>query len=286
MRLSKRVFEIDKIFMGVIPKGDNACRFDHQTLEDAMKDVIQTKLNDPNALVEDTNHVPTFVVATNALHADSNPTLFRSYRCQGRNPNKCFIWEAARATSAAPTFFKPILIKVPAPGNTFVDGGLTYNNPAELALEEAQRLWPHSPKCCLVSIGTGRLSSVNIIAKTSESNEFSGSRFGGWIPGMKTVGNLSAGAKAVKAMAEACVRLTTNSEPAHQRLFKQSFSLDSSKRFPYHRFNVERDMQDIGLEEWEKWEEMAAHSAAYMEAGEGIQKRDRCVEDLLRAERG
>jgi predicted acylesterase/phospholipase RssA len=216
MRLSKRVFEIDKIFMGVIPKGDNACRFNYQTLEDAIKEVIRTKLNDPNALMENTNptpnHVPTFVVATNALHADSNPTLFRSYGCKGSNPNKCFIWEAARATSAAPTFFKPITIAVPAPGNTFVDGGLTYNNPAEPALEEAQRLWPDSSKCCLVSIGTGRLSSVKI-SQTSNLNESSGSRFGTWIPGRQLVGNLSDGVQAVTAIAEACVRLTTNSEP-------------------------------------------------------------------------
>jgi patatin-like phospholipase/acyl hydrolase len=290
MRLSKRVFEIDKIFMGIIPTGDYACRFDYQTLEVAIKDVIRTKLNDPNAVMADrnptSNHVPTFVVATDARHADGNPTLFRSYGCRGHNPDKCFIWEAARATSAAPTFFKPITIAAPAPGRTFVDGGLTYNNPAEPALEEAQRLWPDSSKCCLVSIGTGRLSSVKVMEQPSKPNESNGSRFGEWIPGKQLVGNLTAGAKAVKAIAEACVQLTTNSEPAHQRLFKQSFSRDSGKRFPYHRFNVERDMQDIGLEEWEKWEEMAAHTAAYMEAGEGIQKRDRCVEDLMRAGRG
>lgn len=113
--------------MGVIPEGDDICRFDYKKLEDAIKDVIEKRLKDPNAIMEDTNlssnHVPTFVVATKGLHADSNPTLFRSYRCRGHNPNKCFIWEAARATSAAPTFFKPISITVPAPGSTFVDGG-------------------------------------------------------------------------------------------------------------------------------------------------------------------
>lgn len=55
------------------------------------------------------------------------PIFLRSYQ----NPNKlsplpdCKIWEAGRATSAAPVYFEPI--KVGA--YTLVDGGLSANNP-------------------------------------------------------------------------------------------------------------------------------------------------------------
>ena len=271
---------------GVIPVGDDACRFDYQKLENVLKNVIKRKLNDENAImataIGDSPTVPTFVVATKALRAESVPTLFRSYRCRGHNSSKCSIWQAARATSAEPTFFKPIDIDVPPPGDTYVDGGLTYNNPAELALSEATKLWPERTKVCLVSIGTGMLRSVPVVELQTSASICGGGGSKLWgIPGARTVSNLLPGALAVKRMAEACVQLATNSEPAHQRVFRLAFSPDPQKRFQYHRFNVSRDMHNIGLEEWHKMREMGAHTAAYLGEGEGEIKRDECVRDLL-----
>src|SRR5271154_5141880 len=125
MKLAKKVFEVDRVLNGVIPIGDDQCRFDYEQLEQAIKDVVKEKLHDENAVMADmgSDNVPTFVVATNAFHVDGPPTLFRSYQCQGYSPNQCAIWEAARATSAAPTFFKPIKIEISQPGSTFIDGG-------------------------------------------------------------------------------------------------------------------------------------------------------------------
>src|SRR5579859_5702945 len=157
MDLSKKVFDVDQVLKGVIPIGDDQCRFDYKQLEHAIKDVVRKKLHDENATMADTHegpeNVPTFVVATKGLNADGPPTLFRSYQCRGHSPSKCAIWEAACATSAAPTFFKPIKIEIPPPGTIFVDGALAHNNPAELALYEAQRIWTSARRFCLVSIG-------------------------------------------------------------------------------------------------------------------------------------
>ena len=85
----------------------------------------------------------------------------------------------------------------------------------------------------------------------------------------------------MKKIAEACVQLATSSEPVHRRLFQQSQSSDPQKTFPYHRFNVDRDLQDIGLEEWGKMQEMTAHTAVYMEEGEGVLRTNNCVQDLM-----
>ncbi|WKT53808.1 MFS transporter superfamily [Fusarium oxysporum f. sp. vasinfectum] len=63
------------------------------------------------------------------------------------------VWEAARATSAAPVMFTPHTI----PGvGTFQDGGLWQNNPLAVALSEAREIWPSAnvPDVAL-SIGTG-----------------------------------------------------------------------------------------------------------------------------------
>jgi len=61
----------------------------------------------------------------NAYNMDANiPVLFRSYESHEPHSN-CKIWEAARATSAAPNFFKRIEIGRAQP---YIDGGLGRNN--------------------------------------------------------------------------------------------------------------------------------------------------------------
>lgn len=301
MDLSNKVFEIDQVLKGVIPIGDNQCRFNYKQLENAIKNVVQKKLHDKNVTMADTNEgaekVPTFVVATKGLHAEGPPTLFRSYQCEGYNASHCTIWEAGRATSAAPTSFKRIEIEIPRPGGTFVDGGLAHNNPAELALSEAQNIWTKTKRFSLVSVGTGRLGSVRVVEeytpsvskepRNSNKSEIK-SKLLKWIPAAKMttraakiVSRTPEGLIALKKIGEVCVQLTTSFEPVHQRLLKLSLSSDPEKKFPYHRFNVERDMQDVGLEECNKMKEMMSHTAVYMEEGEGIARRNRCVQDLM-----
>jgi patatin-like phospholipase/acyl hydrolase len=71
----------------------------------------------------------------NAHNMSANiPVLFRTYQSREMHLD-CKIWEAARATSAAPTFFKRIEIGREQP---FIDGGLGRNNPSRLLLDEAK----------------------------------------------------------------------------------------------------------------------------------------------------
>lgn len=64
--------------------------------------------------------------------------------------------EAARATSAAPTYFAPALINDKINQNTLVDGGIFANNPSAVAYAEARRRWPDE-EIILVSVGTGSI---------------------------------------------------------------------------------------------------------------------------------
>jgi predicted acylesterase/phospholipase RssA len=78
----------------------------------------------------------------------------RSRALDNKEANDCFMYEAARGTSAAPTYFAPASV-----GQwNFVDGGLWANNPSAAAFIEAKKLWPYEDKWLLVSLGTGDLS--------------------------------------------------------------------------------------------------------------------------------
>lgn len=73
-------------------------------------------------------------------------------------PHRLQIWEAASATSAAPSFFKPFQSRS-LPHKTYLDGAIYHNNPASVADNERKFLWPdvaESPPDILLSLGTGK----------------------------------------------------------------------------------------------------------------------------------
>jgi Zinc finger, ZZ type len=254
---------MNKIIKGEHPAGDDRCRFDYRVMEEEFKKIVRKKLSDENAPMEDEGSqlCPTFVVAHAGTHAEGPPVVFRTYTRKGGGPFKCSIWEAARATSATPLFFKPMEIKNPPPGLVYLGGGFKHNNPAHLAINEAGRHW-NTEEICLISIGTGRQKSINIQASLESTRP---------------------DAERVRKIMEACAQLSSNSEDAHETIFQRyRFVANSPERvFSYHRFSVDRDMEDIELQEWDKQNDIVAHTSNYMSEGEGEQKRDRCVEHLL-----
>lgn len=69
----------------------------------------------------------------------------------------CKIWEACRATSAAPTYFPAIEIN----GHTYYDGGVISNNPVKEVYEEAKDMGLKAQVGAIVSIGTGKDPQAN-----------------------------------------------------------------------------------------------------------------------------
>jgi predicted acylesterase/phospholipase RssA len=162
--LSESVFRLDNIKLGV-PVGENNCRFSEEPLEKALKDIIRETTGDENTPMADPadpspDCCPVFVVATEGQDASGPEKLFRSY---GFYKDPCPIWQAARATSAAPSYFAPAWVEVPAPGGWYIDGGLKHNNPSEVGLAEAKRYWKTARRILIVSIGTGVQKTADFI---------------------------------------------------------------------------------------------------------------------------
>lgn len=157
MDLSEIVFRLDNVRMG-ISVDENRCRFDEKSLEMALKEIIHKEIGDENAPMADPHDqyqekfCPVFVVATEGQDASGPVKLFRSF---GFYKDQCPIWQAARATSAAPSYFPPAWVEVPPPGGWYIDGGLKGNNPSELAVAESRRYWNTVKRVFIVSIGTG-----------------------------------------------------------------------------------------------------------------------------------
>jgi len=168
------------------------------------------------------------------------PMLFRSYESHETHP-QCKIWEAARATSAAPTFFKRIEIGRAQP---FIDGGVGRNNPSWAVLDEANTLFGARPIGCLVSIGTGQVEAAGI------------GRPGFFQQIVPT------------DVVDALRAIATDCEDTHEHMLRLFAQLPRT----YFRLNVEQGMQGIKLSEWERLSKVEAHTAQYLRRKEVDEK--------------
>ena len=102
------------------------------------------------------------------------------------------LWSAARATSAAPGYFKQYHHEVKSSTGTvqntdYWDGGLYFNNPISIAVNERRFLWPdmaESPPDIVLSLGTGMNShKIAKHAKDGATNKQSAQKQAACHPG-------------------------------------------------------------------------------------------------------
>ncbi|OCL02481.1 FabD/lysophospholipase-like protein, partial [Glonium stellatum] len=127
------------------------------------------------------------------------------------------IWEAARATTAAPSYFDPIEIS----NRKFGDGGFGTNNPAAEMFWEVANMNGGDPKSVslLLSIGTGE----------SKINRFKDGPVGKY-----------------RGYLNAARRLASSSAAVHENLQ----ALGKAFGIPYYRFNVPGGLGKMKLDEW------------------------------------
>ncbi|KAI1092459.1 acyl transferase/acyl hydrolase/lysophospholipase [Rostrohypoxylon terebratum] len=169
----------------------------------------------------------TVVLAITKENVNASPTILSTYDTSTHFQD-CTIWEVARATSAATTFFDPI--ELGRDKIKFIDAAFGFNNPCRVLLAEAQRQFPQyrQDQIYTLSIGTG-------------------------LDGVANVGkSLVSVVRALKDMATSSRQVAT----------------DMSKQYGeqgcYHRFNVDRGLDDITLSDWKKKSKISAHTRNYL----------------------
>jgi hypothetical protein len=181
--------------------------------------------------------------------------LFRTWRSEKSPGYNCTIWEACRATSAAPPFFKRIQIGEPGLKEEFLDAGLGCNNPVDQLVQEAMREFGKRQEVsCIVSIGTG-MPKVNKYEKPTLGIQ----RF---LP---------------LGLVKAVTKLATDAEREALKM-KERF-----RNCPglYRRLNVIRGLEYTSLEEWKKMGEVITHTKEYMSNREVSEELDEIVKALI-----
>ncbi|KDN33704.1 hypothetical protein RSAG8_13200, partial [Rhizoctonia solani AG-8 WAC10335] len=160
--------------------------------------------------------------------------------------DKVKIWEAARATSAAPAFFAPIIIG--DKGVQYVDGAVSgHCNPATLAREEADYLWPGRENWLLLSLGTGAPSEVSLSGNLPQ----------------KLLGFIG---------------LSSNTIQVHEgaaRTYHQTYQTGHS---PYIRLSVEHSIDAVRMDDHDKMPQIAAATTTYLSKEVTRQILDHAVE--------
>jgi Patatin-like phospholipase len=168
--------------------------------------------------------------------------------------NQTKIWEAARATSAASSFFDPITIAKEG----FVDGATGANNPIGQVWSEALDIWQEPGAWyledniqCLVSIGTG-------------------------VPSLTPFGDDPV------AIGKALLDIALDTENAANEFQKHHTKLYKSGRA--FRFNVLRGLEKIGLEDASIQDEIFGVTRKYLQEEEVFNKIELCSEKLKERE--
>ena len=143
------------------------------------------------------------------------------------------IWEAARATSAASTFFDPI--KIGPNDEEFVDGAVGLNNPVRQLWDEARFVWPgerlEERVKLIVSIGTG-------------------------IPGTAPFG------QQLWEVLQTLQAIATETETTADNFHRDH--VDLARAHKYFRFNVAHGLQNVGLEDANQRSTIAAATRRYI----------------------
>ncbi|KAF7507547.1 hypothetical protein GJ744_010338 [Endocarpon pusillum] len=271
-KLANDIFKKEKTFSW-------KAKYDHKPLERKLKEVISDpasplKLDENTLLVDNDRPCKSFVVTTNLKNNSVKPVLLRAYETEFEvepiNKTPVKIWEAGRATSAAPTYFRPYKMRT-------------------LGYQEAGRLWQGRKIDLILSIGTGPERDLTLSNATKELTPL-------FWRGVVKVGLALKVTYAFRyQLAMYSLMLLTNTGRTHERVQEniKTFKVQNSgsaagPTLPriYFRLNVEDRRALVDLDACDKMDELIKLAKDYMNGRNQKQERDQIATTLLKTKVG
>ncbi|XP_032444210.1 calcium-independent phospholipase A2-gamma isoform X1 [Xiphophorus hellerii] len=168
-RLGSDVFK-QNVILGTVKMGWSHAFYDSEAWENILKEKVGSHILVETSRNPDCPKVAAVSTIVNQglplkAHVFRNYNLLPGVRSHYLGGCQHQLWQAIRATSAAPGYFQEFKL-----GNDLhQDGGLLINNPTALAIHECKCLWPDTPLQCVVSLGTGRIETAGKTSVTYTS---------------------------------------------------------------------------------------------------------------------
>ncbi|KAK4217663.1 hypothetical protein QBC37DRAFT_479573 [Rhypophila decipiens] len=229
-------------------------RFGEEPLAQAMRDLVQRMganelMKDPAGDSQHHRMGRSFVCALPAQNQRA-PKRIRGYLADDDWDQDIKIWEAARATTAAPSYFKPMIVKSGTRLEELIDAAMGFNNPTSEVLNEAMQVLDPSCKLgCVVSLGTG----------TREKH---------------LKGSFTRAVQAVKLMKN----VTTDSDRVEDEVQKIFRDIPST----YFRFTVPNAAAKVGMTKYKKIGELKVMTEDYLDSVTARQDIERVAEILCK----
>ena len=226
--LSQRLFDSRYKSIRSLYKG---CKYSSATAKRIFENIVNERCPSGSRELlneDDMNSCSVFVTAIDAGNTAGGPLIMRSYGKQ----TSYTVLEAAEATTAAPSYFTP---KTLSTGEIVIDGGVRYNNPSEILLEEARKKFGRYVRFKLfLSIGTGEKSPL--------------------------VMRCYRDARAFTSLPRFMSKIMTDSEPAHQRMYTR---FEESDLGTYFRINAPA-IGDVSLDDYRSIPAMLRATESFM----------------------
>ncbi|KAF8578100.1 FabD/lysophospholipase-like protein, partial [Ramaria rubella] len=201
---------LSRMLPGILSKS----KIPGEMLQRVLGDIAQRVLGSRDAILGDETSCRTAVLACQSADVGAPPFLFRSY-INTLPASPYTIRDVACAAVSHRGLFGAVVLGDPPV--EFIDAGLLgYNNPTEVAIQEAALLWPESVVDCLVSLGTGCQRIIQL-----------GSTWRGFT-------------QASENIAQDC-------ELVHHRVAHNHLS----RHQPYFRFNVSHGLDSADIHDWD-----------------------------------